>query len=209
MLQRVRNILRYNQRDKWDRIALSWLEDCVKILDLGCGNGGFASLAPERIIGADLNSKSVAYARRKGCTVVQADIRNLPFQERSLAAIHCSHVIEHFLPQDVHRILSEANRVLQKGGMLVIRSPLLWSNFYSDLTHVRPYNPSAVIHYLVESTQRTLPQISANYRVLRLKWRYAPLWRKIRFLNIPFNFLNRWGFPWLKKNGYMLVMKKC
>ena len=202
------NKLKYNQKKEWDKIAYSYLENRNPVLDAGCGEGRFISRNPRAIIGLDWNTGSVNQCKNQGYNVCQGDIQALPFKDESMSGIHCSHVIEHFLPFEVHKILSEFNRVLCNGGILVIRSPLLWDKFYSDLTHIRPYNPEAIIHYLTPSSQRTLKQISQSFEVVALRWRYKPLRIGNRYFDAMFNILNRWGFPWIQKNGYMLVMKK-
>jgi ubiquinone/menaquinone biosynthesis C-methylase UbiE len=185
--------LHYDQKRTWDRVAYSHLRGLNPVVDVGCGEGRFISQDPAVIIGLDWNEQSLEECKRKGYNVVHGDVRTLPFDDGSVSGIHCSHVIEHFLPADVHKILSEFDRVLAPGGTVVVRAPLLWKHFYSDLTHVRPYNPQALIHYFMLSRERTLSQIATDYHVVSLRWRYA---------------LNRWGFPWVNKTGYMLVMRK-
>jgi len=199
--------IKFNQKTEWDSIAYSFLKECDVILDVGCGEGRFISQNPNKIVGSDWNNESLKKCKNHNNNVVRCDARILPFHDESIAGIHCSHLIEHFFPQDVYRILCEVNRILKKGGILVIRSPLLWDGFYSDLTHIRPYNPHAIIHYLTPSEQRTLKHVSVEFGVIHLKWRYRPLQVKNRYFNAIFTVLNRWGFPWLEKNGYMIVMK--
>lgn len=209
LLKRLWQKVRFDQKKEWDKIAYSFLKDYDWILDVGCGEGRFIAQNPEKIRGIDFNKESLKKCREKGYQVKKSDARSLSFKDKSVPAIHCSHLIEHFLPDDVYQILSEINRVLKPGGMLVIRSPLMWNGFYSDLTHVRPYNPEVIIHYLISiEYPRTLEKVSNCFQVVYLKWRYQPLFYKVKYLDAPFNVLNRWGFPWLKKNGYMLVMKK-
>jgi len=208
LLETLRTKLRYDQKADWDRIAYSYLKTRNPILDVGCGDGRFISQDPQRITGIDWNPESVEHCKRRGYKVIQGDIRALPFEAASISGIHCSHVIEHFPPSDVHKILTELDRVLCCGGILIIRSPLLWSEFYSDLTHVRPYNPTSITHYLIHSNQRTLKRISWDYEVMHLKWRYKPLQIRLKYLRTVVNSPNRWGFPWLQKNGYMLIMRK-
>lgn len=200
--------IRFDQKKKWDKIAISFLNECNQIIDVGCGTGRFISQNPSKIIGIDWNNKSLKTCKEHGYSIIKGDARKLPFKDGSVSGIHCSHVIEHFLPMDVHKILSEFNRVLIHKGILVIRSPLLYNGFYSDLTHIRPYNPNAIINYLTPSSQRTLKQVSMNFEIIYLRYRYSSLNFRIKYSNLIFNVLNQWGFPWIKKNGYMLVMRK-
>ena len=205
--------LRFSHRKVWDRIAYEYLKNCKTILDAGCGEGRFIFQNPNKIIGLDWNQESIKKCRDKGFNVIRADIKNLPFSDKSISGIHCSHVIEHFLPKDVYKILSEFNRVIKPGGILIIRTPLLWKGFYSDLSHIKPYNPKAITRYLTSysalSNERTRRSISFDFKVVCIKWRYQPFRIKIKPVDLVFGALNRWGFPWLKRNGYMLVLQKA
>jgi ubiquinone/menaquinone biosynthesis C-methylase UbiE len=198
----------FDQKKAWDKIAFSFLSHCKNIIDVGCGEGRFIAQDKNLITGVDWSEVSLNKCKSLGYNVIKGDARQLPFENSSVDGIHCSHLIEHFQPEDVHKMLSEFDRVLATNGVLVIRAPLLWRDFYSDLTHIRPYNPRAILHYLTPMVQQTLPQISDRYIVLNLKWRYGFIESRNKNCNAVFNFLYRWGFPWLKKTGYMLVLKK-
>lgn len=198
----------YDQKKKWDQIAFSFLNQCKNIIDVGCGQGRFISQDKTRITGIDGSKVSLDKCKSLGYDVIESDVRQLPFEDNSVEGIHCSHVLEHFHPPDVHKILFEFDRVLVPKGVLVIRSPLLWHGFYSDLTHVRPYNPEAILHYLTDLQEHTLPHISDNYKLLYIKKRFGPIVSRNIYCNTVFNFLNQWGFPWFRKTGYMLVLKK-
>ena len=207
-LKKVWDLIGYDQRKEWDRIAFSFLRKEKKVLDVGCGEGRFIAQDPKKITGVDLNEASLKKCRKKKYRVVKADVRKLPFKNQSFAGVHCSHVIEHFDPGDAHQLLSELDRVLAPGGILVIRTPLLWSRFYADLSHVKPYPPEAILSYLRPSRQRTFKQISIDYQLKYFKWRYQSLDLRLKPLNAFFFILSRWGFPWLKRNGYLMVLKK-
>lgn len=208
LLRSVWHWFDYDQKREWDRIAYRYFRRCTKIADIGCGEGRFMRLNPSKIVGVDYNDLSLSVCIDKGYEVKKSDIRNLPFKNHSMDGIHCSHVIEHFNPDDVHKILSEMDRVLKMPGILIIRSPLLWGGFYNDLTHIKPYNPYVIIKYMTYTKQRTKKLISTDYRVIYQRIRYAPLISGIYIIDHFLNFLNRWGFPWFKKNGYIIVLSK-
>ena len=54
---------------------------------------------------------------------VVADIRKLPFQNKSVDEIRASHVIEHISVNDIPGTLAEWNRVLKIGGILRVYCP--------------------------------------------------------------------------------------
>ena len=208
--------LSFDQKKQYDKIALKYMSSCKKIVDVGCGTGRFISNYPSIIKGIDQNQESVETCLKKGYDVVKADVTKLPFEDNSFDGVHCSHVIEHLQPKEAYKLLSELLRVLKKDGILVIRTPILYNGFYDDFTHVKPYHPKALLHYLTtyeKSEQTTLTPIKGKFKVLKLKYRKAPLFLGILdthlFFIFPlFNLLYRFGISSLKKTGYMIILKK-
>lgn len=169
------------------KLAYSYLKDSSNILDVGCGTGEFIKLNPKQIEGVDDNSATVLACRRQGLRVNKANALNLPYKDSSFAGINCSHVIEHLFPKDAYTLLKELSRVLKPNGILVIQTPTLWSGFYNNLTHVKPYSPKAITRYLVETApDTTFPRLPVKFSQVALHYRYY----------------------YLQKTGYILVLKK-
>lgn len=215
LLNPYKSFFDYDQKYEWDKIALDSMGSCKKILDTGCGEGRFISHNPKTIIGVDHNKKSLKVCKKRGYSVKYSKATSLPFKDASFDAVHCSHVIEHLIPEDAHKLLSEMNRVLKAGGVFCLRTPLLHKGFYFDLTHIKPYYPKAILHYInIEKTnQKTLDDVGAFYKVTKLKYRkeqflaYLPS-IQFRYIDIIFNMLYRFGITGFKNNGYMLILKK-
>jgi len=210
MLKKLRAYLRYEQKKHWHRMATSYFETGSTILDVGCGVGYFLQhVEGSTVVGLDWNPQNLAEAEEVASRAIEGDARSIPMDDLSVDGIHCSHLIEHFEPADVHQILREMDRVLRPGGVLVIRSPCLWSGFYDNLTHVRPYHPQAIRRYLCAGwEQQSLGPVEGRYREKNLHWRYKPLHLGIPLLDGFLTMLNRWGFPWWTITGYMLVLRK-
>jgi len=139
----------------------------------------------------------------------------LPYPDNSFDSVHCSHIIEHLFPKDAHKLLTEIDRVLRVNGILCLRTPLLHKGFYNDFTHIKPYNPEAIIYYLNvgKIDQLTLKRVKGVYKLIKLKYRRNQLFLFLRktpfwFLGIIFNILYRFGLSGIAKTGYMLVLKK-
>lgn len=171
----------YYPRKGWQKDNFKLFSGCKKILDLGCGKGSFAGLAPEKIIGLDANRISLKECADKGCAVVRADALSLPFREDSFDGVYCADLIEHFSPADLRRLLIEALRVLKTGGILVIATPLPSKMFWDDASHVRPYPPKALFSYFIsdagkgEDTQPTSESLPYQAEFVRLLWRHTQL----------------------------------
>jgi len=203
----------YSPKEKWDRFILSYLTKCEKILDVGCGVGRFIANDPKRIMGVDNSEESIKICKSYGFDVRKCNITKLPFVDNSFDAVNCSHVIEHLFPKDAYNLLKEMNRIIKPGGIMCLSTPLLHNRFYWDFTHIKPYYPQAILHYLEKnkSNQQTLQKIG-SYKVIKLKYRHpqlfaisdSPVW----FLSPIFNILHRFGISSFKRDGYTLILKK-
>lgn len=206
--------LAYNQKEEWDTMALDSLRHGQKILDIGCGQGRFIARDPKRIWGVDHNEQTIEACRAKGYRVELAKVTSLPFADETFDGIYASHVIEHLQPDQAYKFLKEADRVLRPGGIFCIQTPLLYDGFYNDFTHVKPYNPQAILHYLgtKQFEQKTLGDIESKYEKVRLIYRRQYLFSWAASSNprlwLLSRILYRFGMTSLTRNGYMLVLRK-
>jgi SAM-dependent methyltransferase len=108
-----------------------------RVLDLGCGVGhSFHRLAPRETVGVDIDPAALAGQQRE--TVV-ADMRELPFADKSFASAIASHAVEHV--PDPERVVAEAARVLEPDGTAVFVTP-------NRLTFGRPDEIIDPYHYV-------------------------------------------------------------
>ncbi len=201
-----------------DSVAFKKMHNAKKILDVGCGVGRFIENDPKRIVGIDHNEKSIAVCKRKGYEVYTGNVTKMLFDDDSFDAVHCSHVIEHLMPVDALKMLSEIARVTKVGGLICIRTPLLHGGFYNDFSHIKPYNPEAILHYMKSNNkhgQPTLSTINGTYELKYLKYRHALLFKFpfstnkwIHRLNIIPVILYRVHIRSWHRTGYMLILKK-
>lgn len=101
-----------------------------KILDAGCGRGFYLkSLSfykyPKEIHGIDIEEKYLKIARSicddKRIIIKNASIYSLSYPNNYFDFIICSEVLEHL--KDDSQALIELNRVLKKGGVLILTVP--------------------------------------------------------------------------------------
>ncbi|MDP8233396.1 MAG: class I SAM-dependent methyltransferase [Candidatus Saelkia tenebricola] len=110
----------------------NWVRKIIPLrslcLDLGCGEGygtKILSSGAQEITGVDIeaevvNKASYKYAS-KNCLFKQYDGKKISFPENTFDVVVSFQVIEHV--KDDFGFISEAHRVLKKGGMFILATP--------------------------------------------------------------------------------------
>jgi SAM-dependent methyltransferase len=101
-----------------------------RVLDVGCGSGGFISVVSNEAsgFGIDLSFSALKYGRTKLRNVgfAQASATSLPFRDSSFDIVTCIGSLEHF--PDMELALLEMRRVLTEDGRILIHVPNLMSS---------------------------------------------------------------------------------
>lgn len=107
------------------------------ILDLGCGPGLSSYLLSERgfiVTGVDISQKFLSVSKAKESDrlrLVRGDVSSLDFPDSSFDIVISHELIEHIT--DVKKALGEMQRVVKKGGKIIILGP----NLFSPLSALR------------------------------------------------------------------------
>lgn len=119
-----------------------------KVLDLGCGNGELSKKIKEltgaEVYGVDFYPERYNLAIEKGINVKDFDLnKGIPFEDSFFDMVFAGEIIEHVFNPDF--FLREINRVLKKGGILVLTTPNLaaWHNRILLLFGIMPYGMEA------------------------------------------------------------------
>lgn len=136
------------------------------VLDIGTGDGHFASIAYHEPIdvGIDIRSVELNEARdRRPCVygaVLQATATTLPFADNAFATVVSNCVIEHIA--DVDDVLREIARVLHPGGTFATTLP---SEHFGDFLLVSTVLRRLGAHGLATAYGRFFNRISYHYHV--------------------------------------------
>lgn len=105
-------------------VALDEIRDArpSRVLEIGCGTGGFAARLLDAIPGVDLvavdqSRRFVELTERRGVPAQVADIQSLPFEDDSFDVVAALWMLYHV--PDLHQGLAEVRRVLRPGGLFV------------------------------------------------------------------------------------------
>jgi ubiquinone/menaquinone biosynthesis C-methylase UbiE len=99
-----------------------------RVLDYGCGQGGWIDLLSEifpnaDLSGVDISDTAIAKARRKfpQCTFAGFDGDRAPFSDASFDLVFTYHVLEHVL--DIETSIHDISRLLVSGGFACVIFP--------------------------------------------------------------------------------------
>ncbi|AZO25031.1 class I SAM-dependent methyltransferase [Mesorhizobium sp. M1E.F.Ca.ET.045.02.1.1] len=147
--------------------------DGLRILDIGCGKGGFAkelATAGSHVIGIDPEASAISAAAlaTSGATFQVASAEALPFQDGSFDAVTMINSLHHVPAALMSAALREAARVLSIEGLLFIIEPLTTGNFFEalkpveDETEVRLAAQAAVAEEVEFGHLRLLQSLTYN-----------------------------------------------
>ena len=140
----------------------------ASVFDAGCGSGyGSAELAKTgaSVTGADVSGEAVAYAREhfgaQGIRFIEAPCESLPFEPESFDLVTAFEVIEHL--EHWQELLTEANRVLKPGGVLLVSTPN--RAYYTESRGEAGPNPFHVHEFDYAEFQEALNAVFPHVRI--------------------------------------------
>lgn len=127
-----------------------------KILDVGCGTGRMLSyFSGVKKYGIDVSFDMAKMCCEKGIESCMGDVQNMPFADESMDMIICTDVLEHVF--DLYKTVSEINRVVKKGGYIVVRVPqnedtrsYLDPSYPFQYVHLRIFSESSLALYFTK-----------------------------------------------------------
>ncbi len=134
------------------------------MLDAGCGSGKMTiplARAGYRIVGLDLVREGLQEMRgRDGdFDLVTGDVRNLPFDDGTFAAVVCYDVLQHLLEPERVRAAEEIKRVLAPGGIAFLevfgRGDMRYGGIEVE-PHTFRRETGIIYHYFSEDEMRKL-----------------------------------------------------
>ena len=188
-----------------------------KVLDIGCGRGEIMHICASRgalAYGIDYSYDAVEIAKeymgrlediKARVRICGMDCRNLGFPDDSFTHVFMLDVVEHLHPEDLAKALSEAKRVMRKGGRLIIHTNpnrlhldygfkyytrfvnmaanrIFGKNMWTRVSQLR--TPKDKILHVNEQTyfslKKNLKPVFDDYRVwLEFSFKEMPFWWKI------------------------------
>jgi SAM-dependent methyltransferase len=152
-------------------------------LEIGCGVGLFAEIAP-KFIGLEYSLESLLAEGFESFNRICADARFIPLTDACTECVFSFNTLEHV--PDVDLAFEEMDRVLKPGGFLVLKPAWHCTRYNTELIPLLPYKQLNIRQKL---TKALLPILRSKLYKLLTKLPYR-LWRRIT--SQPNNRLN-WG----------------
>jgi len=124
--------------------ACAFLRGRSSVLDVACGTGTFLRQFGPGAIGIDINPENVEFCLQQGLDARVGSALQLPFQDRAFEAVHCSHLMQVFNPDQAVTLIRELARVTVPGGRIVLTTLSDFRRFFRHPENVRPYPPDAI-----------------------------------------------------------------
>ena len=182
----------------------------LRVLDLGCGDGVLTWMMHERgaqATGVDLDGLGLRLGQRElrlrgaPARLVQADAHRLPFAAGAFDCVICTEVLEHIETPD--RLLAEAARVLESGGLIVVTTPNRLTETPEDPLHLQEYYPGEVVRMLGRIASDIEVRFSHPVALLELN-AFRPGSMRRRPFRYLFNFLSLLGRNVFRLGGFRL-----
>ena len=93
-----------------------------RVLDAGCGTGRLARQSQAEIVGADFSATMLRWAKKRGQSVIQGDLQNLPMADEQFDVVVSLNVL--YAVSDPGSVLRELVRVTRVGGEVRIATPI-------------------------------------------------------------------------------------
>lgn len=167
------------------RSLLAGLDECSRVLDVGCGRGvmlrAMLDLGHEAH-GVEISPEAAAGADPRAQIRIAPDLTDAEYETNSFDAVVLWHVLEH-LPQP-ERTLEELRRIIRPGGRLVLAVPN-FASLQSRRTRANWFHldlPRHLYHFTPQTLTRMLNRYEFDCRAVQ----------HFALLQNPFGWLQSW-----------------
>ena len=162
-----------------------------RVLDFGCGSKPYKTLFTNAIDYVGLDMENEGHSHEKEEVDVYYDGKIIPFENEYFDSVFSSEVFEHVF--DIDPILDEINRVLKKGGKILISLPFAWNEH--EIPNDFGRYTSFGITYLLEKHGFEIIRLTKTGNFASVVAQLIPLYvyeliaTKNKYFNLVLNFL--------------------
>ncbi len=180
------------------------------VLDVGCGDAALSGLLAmqldARIEGVDVTPGSIGLARAEFARrnlpghFQLIDSYAYPFPDAAFSAVVCSDVIEHV--QKPMEMLAEMWRVLAPDGVLVVTTPVRYTELPLDPMHVQEWFPEQFKRFCQDALGAPV-ELRLTHPVALVELYASPSPIAGRFSRLAMNLMAKLGYnPFIRSKGF-------
>lgn len=146
-------------------ILENMVKDAVNVADIGCGNGYLLKQIKNyhphlELFGCDIKDKDDSPDYK----YIKANIENLPFEDKSIDIVTCSHTLEHIIQPE--KAISELKRIARK--QVIIAVPCQRYFYYTLDEHVNFFPFKETLTSLINIPHYSCKKIHGDWLYLGL-----------------------------------------
>lgn len=156
---------------KRGQLIKNFVSEDDNILDVGCGEGIITSILADKnqnIIGCDYALEALSKAKKQYPHIkfLYSNSTNLRFKNEIFSKVVFSDLAEHLLPIQLIKSLNEIKRVLIKGGILILTTPLTGRRENtSTYAHIYEYSEIEIKKILVNIFSRNANLVDKEFGI--------------------------------------------
>jgi ABC-2 type transport system ATP-binding protein len=143
------------------------------VLELGCGTGLYTETlqkVADNVVATDLSDEMIAFAKEKRGNLKnvffqKADALNLEFNDETFDTVFMANLIH--IIGNAERVIQESNRVLKKGGLLIINSFAIddmsfFNKMAMGIRYLKTFGKPSPEATKEKTTQKSVEQLLVN-----------------------------------------------
>ena len=135
-------------------------KDTLNLLDVGCGNGFFLRQVKKKfpeleLFGSDIMDKGES----KEYNFILSQIEHLPFEDKSIDVVTCSHTLEHIINPE--KAIAELKRIARKQVIIIV--PCQRYYYYTLDEHVNFFPFKEALTSIINIQEHTCKKIHGDW----------------------------------------------
>ena len=154
----------HNLDDRITKIRGFGLDNSMRVLDLGCGDGldltAFCKLGFGKVFGIDISHSLLKALAERPFSMLNCDVYDIALQDGAVDLVYGNNVLHHF--RELDRAMTEIRRVLRAGGLFCFAEPR--ASLFRQLVDTLTLSPLAKMSRILNYRRIILEEEMDDYQ---------------------------------------------